>query len=250
MWRGAIVVLMVAWACAWPGAAAAEPVSFAHGTIEHRYTTAQPNAPTGFSFSGTYHAANDPSADPPYMRKMTFYSPAGLRYDTSVPDRCTATDVQLQVQGPAACPEGSRLGGGTARGKFMGSESKLDVDVFNNAGEQVMLIHSPLIATVSRGRIADDGSIEYASPTCYPALVTCPTDTALQLGSDIVTQPYTRDGRSYTTTPPRCPKSGYWESPVRFWWADGSDETVVTKQPCTRPAAKAKSKRRSRSRAR
>jgi hypothetical protein len=247
--RGAIAFLAVS-ACAWPGAAAAEPVSFAHGTIDHGFTTTQPGAPTGSAFRGTYHAANDPSADPPYMRRMDFHPPAGMRYDTGVPERCTASDIQLQLQGPSACPEGSRLGGGTARGKFMGSETMLEVDVFNNTGEQVMVIRSPMIVTVSRGRIAPDGSsIEFASPTCYPALVTCPTDNALQMGSAISNQPYTRDGRSYLSTPAKCPKAGHWQSTVGFWWADGSEDTVVTKQPCAREVTKKKkSKRRSRKR--
>ena len=110
-----------------------------------------------------------------------------------------------------------------------------------------MLAHTPFIYTVSRGRFGDDGSITFESPTCYPALVTCPTDTALQTGSSVSAPPYVRDGRAYSTTPAKCPKSGFWSSPVRVWWADGSGETVVTKQPCTRPVKKKKkSKRRGR----
>ena len=57
--RGAIAVLVVVSACALPSAAAAEPVSFAHGTIDNLLTTAQPGAPTGSSFKGTYHALAD-----------------------------------------------------------------------------------------------------------------------------------------------------------------------------------------------
>ena len=242
--RGAILSVACAIA-AWPACAEAAPVDFAHGTIDNQFTTAKANAPTGANFTGSYHAAGDPSGDPPYMRRMTFYPPPGLRRDTSVPDRCTASDIQLQLQGSSACPAGSLLGSGTARGKFMGQESTLDVDQFNAENEVVMFIHSPMIATVGRGKIAPDGSVAFESPTCYPALVTCPADTTLQLGSSMPMKPYLRGGRSYLTTPPKCPKRGYWESPVRFWWADGSGETVVTKQPCTRPKPK-KRKRRAR----
>jgi hypothetical protein len=243
--RGAIAGLVVASLCALPAVAAAEPVYFAHGTLENTFTTTTPNAPAGSAYRGSYHAAGDPSADPPYMRKMTFYPPTGMRYDTGVPERCTASDLQLQLQGPAACPEASRLGGGTARGKAFGSETTLPVDVFNNAGEQVMVIRSPMIASVSRGRFGPDGSVTFASPTCYPALATCPADNALQMGSDISLPPYTRGGRSYMTTPAKCPKSGRWRSTVRFWWADGTEDTVASEHPCKRPAAKrAKRKRR------
>ena len=237
-------LLAVAFA-AWPAAAAAQPVEFAHGTIDNQLTTTRPNTPTGFSFNGVYHAAGDPSGDPPYMRRMTFYPDRGLRYDTSVPEKCTASDVELQARGAAACPEGSRLGGGTAVGKFMDSESELTVDMFNNTGEIIMVTASPLLATVGRGKFGPDGSIEWNTPTCFPATNPCPVDNALQVRSSISMKPYVRGARSYLTTPPACPKSGHWEQPVRLWWADGTDDTAVTQQPCDRPA-KTRKKRKKR----
>jgi ABC-type amino acid transport substrate-binding protein len=228
------------------GPAAAQPVSGPHETVENLYTTTQPGAATGFSFTGTYHAAGDPSGDPPYMRRMAFYPPPGFRYDTSVPDRCTASDLELALQGPSACPEGSRLGAGTAQGKFMGQVTTLDVDMFNAENEMVMVARSPLVASVGRGRIQPDGSVVWESPTCYPAVNPpgCPADNVLQMGSAVKQPPYVRNGRSYGTTPPSCPKSGHWDTAVRFWWADGSGETVVAPTPCTRPAAKPAKKKR------
>jgi hypothetical protein len=65
--RGRVVVgLAIAALGAWPVCAGAEPVSGPHGTIEMTGTTTQPGAPTGTSYTGTYHAAGDPSGDPPY----------------------------------------------------------------------------------------------------------------------------------------------------------------------------------------
>jgi hypothetical protein len=236
---GATLALASAVGGATAGAAPAEPVSGPHETIDNRLTTTQRDAPSGFSFDGSYHAAGDPSANPPYMRRMVFYPSPGLRYDTSVPDRCTASDLELAIRGAAACPAGSRLGGGTSTTAFMGQfPSTLAIDFLNNANEQIILAHSPLLATVARGHINPDGSIEFASPTCFPAVqpVGCPLDTVLQLRSTIAVAPYTRavDGvvRSYLTTPPTCPAGGSWEQPVRLWWADGSVDTVVTRQPC------------------
>ena len=245
MRRGAIPIVLAALSAlaAWPGGAAAEPVSFPHGTLEQKLTTTKPRAPAGWSYSGRYHAANDTSQDPPYMRKMTFYPPPGQRYDTDVPERCTASDLELQLSGPSGCPAASRIAGGVAYGKFMGEKTEIQIDVFNNEGEQVMVIGSPLVGTVSRGRFGPDGSITYESPTCFPALPPgCPIDTALQLGSSVSGKEYTRtiDGvrRSYLTTPPKCPKSRRWTQTIRFWWADGSEDTVVVRQPCTRPKPK------------
>jgi hypothetical protein len=172
---------------------------------------------------------------------MVSYSPPGLRYDTSVPARCTASDIELQTLGPGACPAASRVGGGTTVGNFLGRfPSTLTIDAFNNTGEQIFLVSSPFLATVARGQIHRDGSVEFASPTCYPAVQPpgCPVDTALQISSSVTVPPYTRTSggrvRSYFTTPPKCPAAGYWRTPVRFWWGDGSIDTVVVKQACKR----------------
>jgi hypothetical protein len=240
---GAGLLMLLASFAACPGFAAAGPVSGPHETLDFRFTTTHTSAPTGWTFTGSYHAAGNPDALPPYMRKMTFYHPPGMRFDTSVPGRCTASDVELVVRGADACPADSRLGGGPVWVSLMGgSPRQSSADLFNNTNEQVILGQSPLLTTVVRSRMRPDGSVEYASPTCFPSVpgVRCPVDDLLQVKSSITVPPYTRasDGsvRSYLTTPPECPASGHWETPVRLWWADGSVDTVVTEQPCTRGA--------------
>jgi hypothetical protein len=234
------VQLMCCAFAAWPGGSAASPVSGPHETLDNRYTTTEPNAAAGFDFTGTYHAAGDSAGDPPYMRRMVFYLPPGLRYDTSVPKRCSATDLELATSGAAACPPGSRLGGGTTTSKFLGGfPSTVAVDFLNNTDQQIILARSPGLSTVARGQIHPDGSVEWASPTCFPSIqpAGCPVDDVLQLESSLSVPPYTRTShgvvRSYLTTPPTCPAAGHWETPIRLWWADGSVDTVTTEQPCT-----------------
>jgi hypothetical protein len=250
--------LLAATAAAWPACAAAAPASGPHETLDSQFTTTQPGAPAGFNFTGTYHAAGDPAGDPPYMRRMISYSPHGQRFDTSVPERCSASDIELATFGAAACPAGSRLGRGATTTKFLGSfPSTVSVDFLNNAGEQIILARSPGLSTVARGQIHPDGSVEFASPTCYPSIqpLGCPVDSVLQLQSSITVPPYTRSShgaiRSYLTTPPTCPAAGHWRTPIRLWWADGSVDTVVTEQACThprstRPAARRHGRRRRR----
>ena len=80
--RGRVVLGGLAVAAALAAPAAAEPVDFAHGTAERRLTTTAPGAPSGFTYVARYHAANDPGARPPYMRRMISYNESGLRYDT------------------------------------------------------------------------------------------------------------------------------------------------------------------------
>ena len=230
--------------------AAAEPVSWSHGTLDARWTATQPNTASGSSYDATYHAAGDPSSPPPYMRRMIFYNPHGARYDTSVPDRCTASDAELAVRGAEACPPGSRLGGGETTVAFGGRfPATTRLDLVNNTNEQIIVARSPLVATVARGRIRPDGSIEFASPTCWPTVgdAPCPADTVLQVRSSMRVPAYARtiDGveRSYLTTPPKCPGTGYWDGPVWFSWADGSEQTVVSRTACTQAAERAASRR-------
>jgi len=54
----------------------------------------------------------------------------------------------------------------------------------------------------------------------------------MQLSQKTTIPPYTRAGKSYATTPPTCPTSRYWETTVKFWWSDGTQDTIVTRQPC------------------
>jgi hypothetical protein len=237
-----IQLLLLVSSAVWSGSAAAQPVRGPHQTVDSRYSTTRPNAATGTYFSATYHAAGNPNASPPYMRRMIAWPPQGFRYDMSVPARCTASDIELEVRGPAACPAASRVGGGITQGRLFGSfGGPLKVVIFNNTNEQIFLVGSAGLASVSRGHVRRDQSIEFASPTCYPSFDPpgCPIDNALQLGTTVTVPRYTKSVRgtvrSYLTTPPRCPAAGYWKTPIRFWWADGSADTVVTKQACTRP---------------
>jgi hypothetical protein len=223
-----------------PGGAAAEPGSGPRETVDQTYTTTHPGTPTGGTFTGRYHAAGDESGNPPYMRRMTFYPPPGFRYDTSVPEQCTASDLELEVRGPSACPPGSHLGEGTTEGIFyepVGNFFEFDhythpIHVFNNADEQIILVESEGF-TVVRGRFQPDGSLVFNQPTCFPMPPTgCASDYVLQLGTTATTPPYVTSSGSYATTPPECPVDGQWRTTINFEWADGSVDDVVTTQPC------------------
>jgi hypothetical protein len=241
-----VQVLAVLAALGAPAAAVAASSSGPHESIDYSFTTTQPGSPTGIDFSGHYHAAGDESGNPPFLKRMVFHPPAGGRIDTSVPDRCSASDLQLEIEGPAACPAGSRLGGGTTNGIFMAPFAHsvvLDhythtVDVMNGPDEQITLVHAEGYSVV-RGQVRPDGSIEYDDPTCFPSPPAggCVDDYVLQLGATTVLPAYTRtvagSVRSYATTPPTCPSSGHWTSTIDFWWSDGSVDHVDTAQPCS-----------------
>jgi hypothetical protein len=238
MVRAGRISLLLAVACAAvpPAPALADRVKFKHGVLEGQLSTRTPGSPTGTTYTGNYHAADDPDRDPPQMGGMIFYPTPGFRYDTRVPVRCTASDQELALSGGEACPRDSQIGGGSVRSKFMGFETETPVQAFNYASEVVMVARSPFVATVIRGQIRRDQSVEWRPPRCYPALAPrgCPADNVLQLSSAIRFPPYVRGGRSYMTTAPTCPRSRSWRSRIRFWWDDGSEYTVVVRNPCRR----------------
>lgn len=228
--------------------AAAQPGAGPRETVNQTFTTTRPGSPTGLSFTGAYHAVRNLHGNPPYMRRMEFDWPPGMRYDRTALAQCTAPDPELEVFGPAACPPDSRLGGGTTEGLFFDPATQsilLDhythsMDAFNSPDGEILLIHSEGY-TVVHGRAHPNGSVDYQSPTCFPAPPTgqCPRDYVLQLRSSMVIAPHTkvsgRSVRSYATTPSTCPSTGYWKTTFRFWWADGNVDTVVSKQPCRSP---------------
>src|SRR5687767_14101245 len=101
--------LMLSAAIALPGEGPRE-------TVDQRFTTKQPGTPTGLYFKAEYHAPGDKEGAPPYLRRMVVFPPRGMRYDTRVPARCTASEAQLQMEGPEACPPKSIIGIGETEG--------------------------------------------------------------------------------------------------------------------------------------
>ena len=243
--RGAIIAVLAATTIS-PSAAAALPGHGPREDINQTFTSARANTPTGVGWRATYHAAGNRRSNPPYLRRMVFYPPTGMRVDTSVPARCAATDAVLQVLGPAACPAGSQIAVGSTDGFIydpIAESVTFDrfhhtMYVMNNASEQIILVKAEGYAVV-RGKIRPDGSQDFRLPTCFPEPPTgCLSDHVLQIASQSMLARYTRSVngrvRSYATTPPRCPSSGHWRTKVKYWWKGGAVDTVVTKQPCRR----------------
>ena len=93
--------------------------------------------PTNEHFQFDYVNPEDPEAKPPAVQKVVTILPKGARYDASVPGSCAAGDEELMVQGAAACPEDSRIGGGVITVDTgvpgPGRIVTADTEFFNNA---------------------------------------------------------------------------------------------------------------------
>jgi len=243
---------LAGWACAltgvaWcaPVAAVAAPVTGPHQTVEMSFTSTRPGSPSGFSYSATFHNPTDPGADPPALRRLVITAPAGSVIDTSVPERCTAGDDELEQRGEAACPAASRIGAGSADIKPVAFPAvHYETVVFNADHEQKELLTAdpPSPPVVVHGYIRGN-QLDGPVPTCITggtAPQDCPSDQVSLLRNDITIPPFTSGRgarrRSYFTTPPRCPRSGAWSTPITFYYGDGAVETLTTRQPCSRPA--------------
>src|SRR3954470_1093213 len=72
-----------------------------------RFSSETPATLTALSESAHYVNPSDPAAKPPPVTRIVVRYPDGFRIDTSAPERCTASDSQIETQGSAACPPGS-----------------------------------------------------------------------------------------------------------------------------------------------
>src|SRR4051794_3243056 len=62
-----------------PAGASARPVSGPRETVDQTFTTPRPHTPAGAAFSATYHAAGNPQGNPPFLKRMIFDLPRGMR---------------------------------------------------------------------------------------------------------------------------------------------------------------------------
>lgn len=224
----------------WPAAAGATPASGPHETVDIASSTTRPNASASLRYSARYHAANDPSGDPPALRHLRIELPPGTRIDTSVPPRCTASDDEIRFRGETACPPSARIGSGEVTVKQFGLGVQTYPTVIYNAKDDMLeLVKSGDRVLAVVHTYVHGTTLEGPVPTCATGgtpPMGCPFDQLTLLANHLQVAPITRAGRNYGTTPPTCPASGRWEAPVTLTYGDGSVDRVTPSSPCTRAA--------------
>ncbi len=212
-------------------------------TSEYTLTQERTVRPTGEHFVFDYVNPEDPEAKPPAVRRVVTILPKGARYDASVPGSCTASDEELMLQGAAACPEDSRVGGGVITvDTGMPGPARIvtaDTEFFNNAedpeGEFIYLntVRDSGLRTVVRADVTRRRTI-----TDAPMLPGTPPDGGAIDTVDVEVEKVVRtvDGvrRGYITTPARCPRSRTWFARVRFVYDDDYSQTIATPNRCKR----------------
>lgn len=236
----AVVLTLSGFALALSGPVALAQDGGARQTAKLKFTTKRPDAPSGLRLRIDYVNPNDPAAKPLAVRTVTETLARGAAWDTSVPETCTASDPELMLLGAAACPLGSRVGealitfdtGLPDPGRSIVSPTGF----FNNTGEFIFL---------SRALATDTPRVVTRSPregrrtvTQVPFLPGSPPDGAavdtVRGDELVITRRVDGKRHSYITTPPRCPKRGFWVNRIAFTYDDGVSQTVRTRNRCRR----------------
>ncbi len=232
---------------AWAPAAGAGSASSARVTVEVEFTTDRPGTASGVTFRSRFRNERDPSAPPVPLRRLINGFPPGGKVDTGVPGRCPASDDELRLRGDGICPADSVVGTGWAEIDVTGfGRQRFDTRAFNDRDQQIETVkQGERVNAVVRGFFTAEG-LDALIPTCITGGQPpsgCPFDQSSLVANELVTPAITRDGRSYLTTPPTCPPSGRWVSPVILTYADGVTERLEPEQPC-RAVSECRSRRR------
>ena len=226
-------------------AGVAVAVDDSYQSSEYTLDQKRPDRPTGEQFKFDYVNPDDPDAKPPVVKRVVTILPRGAAYDVAVPGSCTASDEELMLQGAAACPEDSRIGGGVITvDTGMPGPGRIvtaDTEFFNNAedpeGEFIYLntIRGSSARTIVRADVAGRTTVTEA-----PMLPGTPPDGGAIDTVDVEVERVVRtiDGerRAYITTPPKCRRSKRWIARVRFTYDGDYSQTVATVNPCKRRA--------------
>ena len=215
----------------------------AHGaqreTAVLRFTTPQPGASSGTEWRLDYRDPNDPNGKPPAVASTVAVFPAGTLLDTGAPPQCKASDAEFVIQGTAACPSDTKVGGGTLEvdtGSLAGIPRivKNDVTNFNNQDESVLFTQStnmPGIQTRTVTRAHVHGTTITTDIPPIPGAPPPDPFTALK-SFQLSVPPRTVGTRAYVRTPPTCPTSGVWTFTLTFAYHDGVRDVVHTTSPC------------------
>ncbi|HYU61969.1 MAG TPA: hypothetical protein VEK39_14515 [Solirubrobacterales bacterium] len=235
----------LAWILALIGLMTAAPAAYAdEGSRQDAsllFTETHPGTATGLELAIDYVNPADPAAKPPAVRRVVTELAPGARFDTGVPALCAASDAELMALGASACPAESVVGGGAVTldtglpgpARFITS----DVTLLNNTDELIFLFTD----RQSGGRLVTRSQVgERTVDSAVPFLPGTPPDGAAVDTVDLTIFAISSESGNYVTTPPKCPRRGFWVNSVHFTYDDGVTQTVTTQSPCHRAKRKKK----------
>jgi hypothetical protein len=212
-------------------------------TASVTFTSKKPGSLTGVDWAIDYRNPDDPAAKPYAVAQNSVVFPAGSTIDTAAPVQCRASDSELTLEGPGACPRASRVATGTLDVDTGSLSDALfprvihnDVTNLNNEGESIIYTESTNMPSAQTRTVTRAKVTRSTITTDVPPLPgTPPPDpyTALKRFRLLVPA-YARAGRRYVTTPRSCPSSRHWVFKLTFVYRDGAREVVRSRTPCVR----------------
>jgi len=239
--RTGTLALLVAAAAATPSIAAAAPYQARRQSAKVAFGSPAPHAASSLSVAIDYFNPDDRRAKPYAVHVVVIRLQKGTRIDTSVPERCTASDQELTSAGTAACPPGSRVGGGTIDlddGLMAGPFPRIvknRVDILNNRRELILLTETtntpgPPVRAVAREPITNGDTLTAEAPP-LPGQPPPDSYTAIKRVRTTLKR-VVRGRRAFLTTPPRCWWARTWTNRTDFTYRDGVEQSVVNRIRC------------------
>jgi hypothetical protein len=235
-WGRGVALLAVVSVAAAPGGGTPVPRQTGKGVT---FSTTRAGTVTGVDFQVHWQNPDQPKTGKPHsVSKVVLHYAPGTVIDTSVPERCTASDPEITAQGADACPPGSKLGGGTLETDNGSSDQTRyvhnTVQVFSNQNDLIFLLETtnPPTRLVAHTTISGSTTTTNVPPTPgFP-----PPDPSNALKDETLHfPPYVRNGKPYTKTPPTCPSVGYWTNTLVMTYQDGVTEKLASRSPCQLP---------------
>lgn len=230
----ALLVLLLLVPAASARAGSAPGVDFELG-----FTTPEPGSPSGLTIAMRFTNPQDPQTAPSPQRSVVLELPDGSRLDLRAVPVCEASDAELMLRGPAACPPETQLGTGSLTFRTDGGPLLdpfvADARVFNG-GDALVEVFGPRGTTLTTavGRRRQTGPTQLSetlapTPGGPPDGESSITELTLALPARTGA-----GGAALLRTPATCP--GAWTSRLEVVTADGRTTGVTDTTPCVAPA--------------
>ncbi|MFL5822159.1 MAG: PQQ-binding-like beta-propeller repeat protein, partial [Solirubrobacteraceae bacterium] len=207
----------------------------AGGRFSLHFTSRRPNSSTGARLRAVVHRGS-PSEKPSALRSEVLTLPRGARFHGDAVPACHASDDEIQLLGPSACPAASQVGSGTLQADMgaPGDPQTTDVSIFNWGRGTVEVVTAPgtgATLAIDRGDFTGPGQLTNHPPSAPGG----PPDFQASVSAVDFTYRNVRSG--FITTPRRCPSSGVWTSRVAYSTADGRSYHATSTTRCRPPAS-------------
>jgi polyvinyl alcohol dehydrogenase (cytochrome) len=204
------------------------------GQFSLSFSSRTPRTSTGAELRAVVHRGS-PNEKPSPLRSEVLDLPNGARFDGSAVPACTASNQQIQLQGPNACPAASRVGGGTLQ-TAIGSPTDpetADVAIYNWGKGTIEVVTAPGTNTtlaIDRGNFTGPGQLTNHPPQAPGG----PPDfeTSVSAADFTYLNRHSRSGGGFITTPPSCPRSHAWTSHITYSTANGRTYHASSTTPC------------------